>query len=195
MHKDLAIVILAAGASSRLGRPKQLELFKGKSLILHTIDVAHEVKPNQVITVLGANFEAIKSEISDRNTTILENEQWAKGMSTSIICGIHYVEREHPLIQKVIFMVCDQPYVNKGLLQALIDKKKETNLPIITSEYLNIKGIPTLFDKSMFGILKELTGDVGAGKKIKQNMDIVSSVPFEKGEIDIDQESDLALLD
>jgi molybdenum cofactor cytidylyltransferase len=191
MHDNVAIIILAAGVSKRLGRPKQLEVYKGKSLLQHTIDTAIATNVKNIMVVLGARYELIYSHITYNDLTILNNENWEQGMSTSIVCGLTYITDHSPNIDKVIFMVCDQPYVNTTLLNELIQKNQDTKMPIIASEYLDVKGTPALFDKEIFPSLMKLEGEGGAGKIIKQYSDMVATVPFEKGEVDVDLEGDL----
>jgi molybdenum cofactor cytidylyltransferase len=195
MYDNVAIIILAAGVSKRLGRPKQLELYKGKSLLQHTIDTAIATNVKSIMVVLGARYELIQSHITHNDLIILKNENWEQGMSTSIVCGLTYITDNSPNVDKVIFMVCDQPYVNTTLLNDLIQKNQDTKMPIIASEYLDIKGTPALFDKEIFHSLMKLEGEGGAGKIIKQYTHMVASVPFEKGEVDVDREGDLEGLD
>jgi molybdenum cofactor cytidylyltransferase len=194
MDHQVAIVILAAGTSSRLGRPKQLEIVHDKSLLNHTIDIALATSIEKIVVVLGARFDEIKEHIKGKNVTCVENKSWSLGLSTSIIYGLDWILENNLNINKIIFMVCDQPYIHNELLTSLINTQIKTQLPIVASEYSGIKGIPALFDKSMFGLLKELTGDSGAGKIIKKYPNLVASVPFEKGVVDIDCDEDLTKL-
>jgi molybdenum cofactor cytidylyltransferase len=194
MLSNVGIIILAAGVSKRLGRAKQLEIINGKSLLQHTIDVAIGSNVQKIVVVLGARFNEIKSQIQDNDIVIAENENWEQGMSTSIVFGLSHIVSTMPEIDKVIFMVCDQPYVNTELLQALIQKSHETKHPIVASEYAGIKGIPALFDKEMFASLMQLEGEGGAGKLIRNHLALVATVPFDKGEVDVDSEDDVEKL-
>jgi molybdenum cofactor cytidylyltransferase len=194
MLDDVAIIILAAGESKRLGRAKQLEIFNGKTLLQNSIDVAIGANVKETIIVLGSRFDEIKSEIAENKITILENKNWDRGMSTSIACGLSHVISTSPAIDKVIFMVCDQPYVKTELLKALIDKHEETKFPVVASEYVGICGIPALFANTMFSSLMQLSGEGGAGKLINQQRELVATVPFENGEVDVDRQEDIEKL-
>jgi molybdenum cofactor cytidylyltransferase len=190
-YKNCAIVILAAGDSSRLGRPKQLVEVNGKTLLQHTIDVAIKAKVEMVCVVLGSNYQILEDHIKGRQVEIVHNKNWQDGMATSITCGLNYVLAVQADTDKIIFMVCDQVYVNTELINALMAKQIETQLPIIASAYGETFGIPALFSKEMFGELLELSGETGAGKLIRKYKEKVATVFFDKGEIDVDEESDL----
>jgi molybdenum cofactor cytidylyltransferase len=87
----IGAVILAAGGSSRLGRPKQLIQFRGKSLVRHIVDVAKEAGCAQRVVVLGSERERVEAELKETGVTILENKNWECGMGTSIRAGVKYL--------------------------------------------------------------------------------------------------------
>ncbi len=191
---NYAIIILAAGQSKRLGSPKQLVDFKGKTLLNHAIDTAIETGIKNIFVVLGAQFEEIYSTISGKKMKVIVNKNYKKGMASSIRCGITRISHFEPHIEFCILMVCDQPFVTSDLLLNLISEQKKSNLPIVASEYGEVLGTPALFHNSVFDALYELTGDAGAGKLIKQNREQVAVIPFEKGAIDIDSLEDFKFL-
>ena len=179
------IIILAAGNSQRLGSPKQLLLYNGKSLLQHSIDTAIASHCKPVIVVLGANETKILSEINTRDIEIIQNKYWEEGMASSIRCGITHLQKD-PNITSAILMLCDQPLVTASLLMELVKRKEETKKHIITCFYNEAFGPPALFDKSLFAELLALEGHEGAKKLLIKNPDLVDSIPFAKGEIDID---------
>jgi len=189
-----AIVILAAGSSSRMGRPKQLLPFYGKSLLEHTVDTASETDANPVIVVLGANASLLEKEISEKKVHIAENTGWEEGMASSVRCGIKTLVQIAPYADAAIIMVCDQPFVSPALLNDLVTAQKNTGKAIVTSRYEHAIGPPALFHKTVFAELLGLKGDAGARKIIEQRGDDVATVSFDKGEIDIDTESDYRAL-
>jgi molybdenum cofactor cytidylyltransferase len=191
---NIAIVILAAGTSSRMGSPKQLLDYKGKNLLRHAVDTALETECASVFVVLGANSELLRKELKDKPVTVLENANWQEGMASSIRCGLEYITSTILRPDSIIFMVCDQPYVSSALLLSLIEKKRETKMPIVASSYENKFGTPALFHRSFFPMLMELSGDKGARKLIADNMDKVATVSFPKGITDIDTKEDYELL-
>jgi molybdenum cofactor cytidylyltransferase len=191
---DMAIVILAAGKSKRLGSPKQLLSFNGKNLLQHAVDEALGTGCQSVFVVLGANINLLKKELKDKPVIVIENAAWQEGMASSIRCALQNIMNTILRLDSVIFMVCDQPFVCSDLLLALVEKKQETGKPIAASMYADKKGTPALFHRSLFPELMKLTGDKGAGKLIADNPDKVATVSFPEGNIDIDTASDYELL-
>jgi molybdenum cofactor cytidylyltransferase len=184
--EQCVIVLLAAGMSSRLGRPKQLLMYKNKSLLQHAADAALQTSLRPVVIVVGANSDAMKKQMEGLKVEIAENEAWPEGIASSLRYGLATVQKMKPGADGIIFLVCDQPYVNKSLLDSLLMAQHETGLPIVASSYEGRLGTPALFHKSLFPELLELTGDVGARKLIVQHANDVATVLFPKGHIDID---------
>jgi molybdenum cofactor cytidylyltransferase len=186
---QIAIVILAAGQSSRLGSPKQLLPFNGKSLLRHSVDEA--VKTNlQVIVVIGANGNIMKNELEGLNITVAENKNWKEGMSTSLRCGLIAARSMNKDVDGIIFVVSDQPFVSRRLLNHLLKVQHETGFPIVACDYEKKLATPTLFHKIFFDELMNLQGDTGARKMIEKNKNLAASVPFPEGNVDIDTKED-----
>lgn len=189
MNTETAIVILAAGQSSRLGQPKQLLPFKGKSLLLHMIETAGNVSEN-VFVITGADNSRVESNIKNSNAKIVFNEEWEEGMASSIRCGLSVVKDDLRDLKSVIFMVCDQPFVTTNLLKNLIKENELTGKSIVASAYSEIAGTPVLFDQSVFHELMDLKGDIGARKIITKNHDRLATVDFPLGNVDMDTADD-----
>ena len=189
-----AIVILAAGRSARLGSPKQLLTYKGKSLLKHSVDSALETGCRSVFVILGANIELMRKELKDKPVFLVENTRWQEGLSSSIRCGLEILESAQFMPDNVIFMLCDQPYVTASLLLRLIEKQQKAGKPIVASSYEDKMGTPALFHKIFFPALLELTGDKGAQQLITANLDKVATVQFPEGITDIDTAEDYTLL-
>ncbi len=185
-----AVIILAAGQSSRLGQPKQLLNFKGTSLLQHAINSARQSSLRDIILVLGSEFELIKDAIDLTGVHLASNENWQSGIASSITCGLDAFDLFNPRPDAAIFMVCDQPFVDSALLNQLLAAQKASGKPIVASAYGDIVGIPALFHKSFFNQLQALKGDTGAKKIIQQNPDDTITVPFDQGGIDIDTPDD-----
>ncbi len=188
------IIILAAGRSARLGSPKQLLPYADKNLLQHSIDVAVESSMKPVIVVLGSEIEEIERKIDNSEVIIAKNPDWESGMASSVVCGIKTLNKLHPDIESVILMVCDQPFVNPGLLNDLVRKHMESGSSIVASSYENIMGTPALFHKKHFPELASLEGDTGAKSLFKKHAEILQTIPFEKGGIDIDTIEDYRIL-
>lgn len=189
-----AIIILAAGSSSRYGSPKQLVVIKDKSLLLHAVDTALQTGCKSVFVVLGSEIDLMKNELNNKPVTIVDNTAWEEGMASSIRCGLATTIKEKPSPSFVIFMVCDQPFVSSSLLLKLVEMQKETELPIVACNYGNDKGTPALFHQVFFPSLMKLKGDKGAQKIINDHPGKVASVFFPEGTMDIDTKKDFEIL-
>ena len=183
--KRYAIIVLAAGSSSRFGYPKQLVKHHNESFIRRALSEAAKASGN-VIIVLGANFDMVKKEIKNIPAHIVHNKDWEEGMSSSIRLGLADLLKENAIADAAIFMVCDQPFVTSSLLNELIAKYEETRKPIIACAYQDTIGTPVLFDRTFFPVLLALKGQAGAKKIISENKDATVTVPFPLGYIDID---------
>lgn len=191
---SVGLVILAAGASKRLGQAKQLLKFEDKTLIFHMVKVGLRSVCFPVQVVLGANYLRILKEIENLPVFIDVNPDWQNGMASSISFGLKQINKVYQRLNAVIIMVCDQPYVTAQLINDLVFKYVQSNALIVASAYNGITGVPALFDKKLFPDLLQLSGDAGARKLIKQfNPKFIKSVPFEKGKVDIDTYEDYFL--
>lgn len=186
----IGLIILAAGASTRMGTPKQLLLYQGISLLHHTVNIALESACRPVIIVLGAYFEQIKPEVEQLPVHIVENADWEQGMSTSIQAGIRALTKINPDADAVVITVCDQPFLSVDTIAQLIDAYHYTHQPIIASEYAGTLGVPALFSRHLFSELTALNAAEGARKVIKKYQEKVVQVSFPEGEFDLDTPQD-----
>jgi molybdenum cofactor cytidylyltransferase len=188
---NFGIILLAAGGSSRLGRPKQLLPYGNKTLVQHVLDTALAASPKQMVMVTGAHRELAPENDSFHT---IHNADWKEGIASSIRCGLHAILKNEPGLEAVIFIVCDQPYISATLLKELTDAHAVTGKEIVASAYADTVGIPALFGKSFFTALLQLKGDEGAKRIIMQNPESVAVVGFPQGNIDIDTAGDYAAL-
>ena len=184
------IVILAAGASTRLGKPKQLLHYGGKTLLAHAINEAVNSNADAVVVILGKDANLFKKEIDERKVRVAINSSWEEGMASSVRLGLDILFNAKPYIDAVIIMVCDQPHISSSILNQLIITQQRTTKQIVTSNYGNSIGPPALFHKKYFEELVKLSGDTGARKIIQRNMNDVATILFPEGDIDIDTEED-----
>jgi molybdenum cofactor cytidylyltransferase len=184
------IVILAAGASTRLGKPKQLLQYRGKTLLAHAINEAINSNADAIVVILGKDADLFKKEIDEKKVRVAINSSWEEGMASSLRLGLDTLLTDKPYIDAVIFMVCDQPHVLSSILNELIMTQQKTTKQIVTCNYGDSIGPPALFHKKYFKDLMKLSGDTGARKIIQQNMNDMTTILFPEGEIDIDTEED-----
>ncbi|OKH42970.1 4-diphosphocytidyl-2C-methyl-D-erythritol synthase [Calothrix sp. HK-06] len=182
---QVGIVILAAGASTRMGTPKQLLKFQGRSFLRHTIEIALASVCKAVIVVLGANALQIRDEVSELPVVIVENHNWHQGMGGSIQAGIKTLEHDSN-IDGAILLLCDQPFISVDIINKLVEAFYTTEKSIIASEYKQTLGVPALFARHIFAELMNLNTASGAKQVIQKNEKLVHKVFFELGAIDID---------
>jgi molybdenum cofactor cytidylyltransferase len=190
MSAGCGIIILAAGASTRLGSPKQLLRFENSSLLERTISCACQTGLGPVVVVLGANAESLKNTIPGKEIITVFNGNWQEGMASSIRAGLDKTKEAFPLIEGVIITVCDQPFITSQLLNDLYNKHKESRKPVVAAAYRDILGTPVFFHRSLFDELNELKGDRGAKQIVNKGSSRLASVPFPMGETDIDTKED-----
>ena len=185
------IIILAAGASTRLGSAKQLLPYRGTTLIRHILTVALESHARPVIVVLGAAHQSVAAEIGEmQDVHPVFNDAWQEGIASSIRTGITHLTTIAAECDKAILAVCDQPLIDARHLDSLISQQARGLYPIVASEYGDTLGTPALFDHGLFGQLLSLRGDVGARQIIAGHTDHIGVVPFPGGEKDIDTRHD-----
>lgn len=184
------LILLAAGASSRLGSPKQLLDFAGSKLLQHAIDTALASNAIHLVVVLGANADIIKQGLKNTTAEMIVNDEWKEGMASSIRFGLQTLVKLNPDVEAVVLMVADQPFVTADLLNELMELSKKEQRSIVASKYGTTFGTPVLFTKRFFQELLGLTGDVGAKSLVRKYLDEVAFIPFPKGEIDIDTVED-----
>lgn len=184
------MIILAAGNSSRLGKPKQLLDFKGKSLLRRITDEASQDPDHRVCVVLGALHETIQKELTGTKVEKVINLHWEKGMSGSIKTGLTSLLQTDPGLEQCIITVCDQPYVNAMVFKGLNELRARDQKGIIATGFAGTWGVPVLFSNRYFKDLLTLEGPEGAKKIIKKYRDDMAIFSFEPARFDIDTEED-----
>jgi len=180
---------LAAGDSSRLGRPKQELLYRNETLLEHAVACSLR------IAAPGPRSAGVK--VIDRDKTycdeyleVLLNENADEGMASSVRLAV----KNSLDAEAIILMVCDQPFVTSDILMNLIETYLNTGKGIVACSYANTFGPPALFSKKYFPELLQLRGDVGARKVIEHHPEDTALIDFPKGNIDIDTEADYEFL-
>ncbi len=191
MQNKIAVVILAAGASKRMGTPKQLLKWGHNTLISHTIQTILKLKIEDVYVVLGANFQLIKNTIEHFPITVLKNENWEDGLGTSIACASNNILKGTKNIDGLLFVLADQPFINKDYLYEIILSFTCQKKQIIASSYENQKiGVPALFDRFYTKQLSKLKDDFGARHILKINEPFVKTLKPHVKNVDLDFRED-----
>jgi len=190
MEESTGIIILAAGNSSRLGKPKQLLKYNGYTLLRNTIIQAKLVPNSVVIVVTGAYKKNVDKELATTAAKVVNNPEWETGMASSIVIGLDALRTLNPEIKACIFTVCDQPFVTAQVFKDLLEQHLVTGKGIVASAYAETIGTPMLFSNDYYEALFNLTGQDGAKKLAQLHKEDLATIPFEKGAIDIDTTDD-----
>jgi molybdenum cofactor cytidylyltransferase len=182
------LVILAAGASTRLGKPKQNLIYQNNTLLQRAIETCLASVCRPIIVILGANAEVIRPTIETLPVHIFYNKEWREGIASSIKLGIAELQKFEPAITSAILMLCDQPFISTSLLNELLHAKEKKG--IIASAYNDTIGAPVLFDAKYFDELSLLTGAEGAKKLLAKYPGNVHAIAFPLGGVDIDTVED-----
>jgi molybdenum cofactor cytidylyltransferase len=182
----IACLLLAAGSSSRMGKPKMLLPFNGKTLLQHAIDEVNKLSDNKLLVVTGRHHDLTEKILLEQKISFVENKNWEEGMGSSIQTGMQYILEKYSEPENVIILVCDQPYLSSSLLLQLIAAQEQTGRGISVSAYDNTFGTPVLFTKKYFNQLVLFNGQAGAKKIVYQFIEDTVAVDFPKGNIDID---------
>jgi CTP:molybdopterin cytidylyltransferase MocA len=177
-----AAVVLAAGASVRLGEPKQLVRLAGETLLQRAIRTAHKAGCAPVVVVLGADALQIRALTDLSDAVVAINDEWSEGMASSIRVGMQMLESVANQTAGVVLMTCDQPAVTSEHLLALMERGETT-----ASHYAGRNGVPAYLPSTEFAQLMELRGDAGARDLLCE----AEAVELAGGELDIDTAEDL----
>jgi molybdenum cofactor cytidylyltransferase len=182
-------VILAAGASRRLGQPKLLLPYQGTPLLRRAVTAAEGGGCVAVLVVLGADRERYRPLLRDTAARVVVNPDHAEGMSTSIRAGILALPAA---CDAALILLADQPRIDAAIVRRLIAAYERTGRPIIAARYGSVLGAPALFDRSLFLELLLLEGDQGARQVIETHAADVAEVTIPaEAALDVDRPEDL----
>lgn len=187
-NSNIVILILAAGASSRMGSIKQLLPWKNTTLLGNAIETAKKVSTD-VYVVLGASAEEIKSTVKEEVHFVI-NKDWENGLGSSIAYGVETIANNNKNYEGVLVMLADQPFINNNYLKELILLFKTKDKGIIATNYGSQVGVPVLFSVNYFNELQQLNKDFGAKNILKKYNEDVLKIQSKGKEKDIDTPED-----
>tara|TARA_B110000046_G_scaffold186036_1_gene231678 strand:+ start:8795 stop:9397 length:603 start_codon:yes stop_codon:yes gene_type:complete len=191
--KNIAVLILAAGKSSRMNSIKQLEKINNKTLLDITVEKVSNLFSENIFCVLGANYDDITQEITSKNIEFINNKNFENGLSSSIVSGINYFNKNKLNFEGIFILLADQPAIEVTYLKAMLALFKKNNNTIIASNYGNKLGVPAIFPEKYFTDLLLIKGDKGAKEFInKRKSEVLCSKPTTNF-FDIDTKRDLEL--
>ena len=182
-RERVAGILMAAGASTRLGQAKQLLEWKGRPLIAHGARTALDAGLDPVVVVIGHRADEMRAALRSMTVTLVENPRWPEGMSTSMQAGLSALPDD---IDAAMFLLVDQPRIEARHLKAMIAVHRASSKHIVVSAFRGGRASPTLFDRALFDQLLRITGDVGGRS-------IIDAYPGMVEPVEADDE--LALLD
>lgn len=191
----IGIIVLAAGASTRMGQAKQLLRYKGETLLRRAVRVALDSQCRPVIVVLGAQARELHAEVADLAAQVVVNQTWAEGLSASIRCGLTALEAATAgEAEAAVLMLCDQPFVNAADIKRLVATYQAKHPLVVAAEYEaageQTRGVPALFSRALFAELLALRGAAGAKRVIARHAQQAIFIAVPEAAFDIDTPAD-----
>jgi molybdenum cofactor cytidylyltransferase len=203
-----AAIVLAAGASTRLGdgRSKQLLRYQGRTLLRNSVEQALASSCRPVVVVLGAEVERCQRELAGLDVHVTINPEWADGMGSSIRAGMTALAASAADARAVVITLCDQPLVTAAFIDRLVQRYvtetetgTESAVPTVAAEYDGRPGVPALFPRSRFAELSRLDGAAGARHLLRatparRDAKDVVTLPCPEAAVDVDTITDYEAL-
>ena len=181
---------MAAGASTRLGQPKQLMEIDGKPLLVRVVESIRDSLDGPVVVVLGANETIIGEVLVELDVSTVLNPDWESGMGSSIAVAVRHLLQINDDLSGILVSVCDQPFLTAKVIEGLSEANAQQPDLIVASGYADTNGPPVIFPEELFEELGKLTGKHGAKHLLISHATKVISFPFPKGEFDLDTAQD-----
>lgn len=169
-HTSIAAVVLAAGRSTRLGRPKQLLSLGDKPLLAYVLRRVRQASVDRRSIVLGHASDEIEQAVDLSGFEILRNPHHRDGQSTSVRTA---VERLRDEVSAIIFVLGDQPLLASAVIDQIADSYRESPAKIIQPRFAEGPGNPVLIDHALFDELSQLTGDTGARPILREQQELI----------------------
>jgi len=185
----LGAVVLAAGASSRMGAVKPLLEVGGRTLLARAADAALEAGAHPVMVVLGANAALVRAGLGARAVDTVVNAGWISGMASSIRAGVAALLAAAPELDAILVTPCDQPALSAEVIRHLARLSRTTGR-IAAARYGGRVGAPAVFGREDFAALQELSGDEGARRLLNGSPEKVAAADFPELAVDLDSPED-----
>lgn len=170
------LVLLAAGASVRMGRPKQLLEISGRPLVRHCALAALASPARPIVVVLGSGENLIRPHLEDLPITVVVNPDWKEGMGLSLRFGVATLQEAAPNLEALVVALADHPHLSGELIRRLLEKQFATRRSIVTARTRDRNTPPVLFLRSHFAALLETSGDRGANSLLREHAEQVATV-------------------
>jgi CTP:molybdopterin cytidylyltransferase MocA len=203
-HPRFGAVVLAAGASTRLGQPKQLVMYEGQPLVVRAALAALRSGANPVVVVVGAHADAVRAALFGLPVTLVTNPAWADGVGTSVAAGVRALRDSVPDVRGVLLTLADQPLVDSSALVRLADAwllrathsrpNSSGETAVAAAVHAHTVGAPAIFGRASFEQLCALGGDAGAARLLRTTDGHVRRVYMPEAAVDVDTPDDLLRL-
>ena len=189
---QIGAVILAAGKSERMGKPKILMPVEDKPMFLHSVEMAIQSNLSPIYVVGGEHINRIQNATCGYPVLTIDNKDYKEGMSTSLKLGIAAIKNQ---CDAVMVFLADQPFIAKIVIETMTkyyESNHRNGVKILRAKYKNIPGHPILFDSSLFDEFDTIQGDIGGKSIIQRHINSLHWIPFENDVwgIDIDTMED-----
>jgi len=176
-----------------MGQPKQLLRFRGTSLLRRAIDTACAVPAEQVIVVLGHAADQLLPELEGTGATVVINDQWMEGVSTSLRGGLAAVSSD---ARGVFIYPADMPLLTSDALRELARRQQVSGRPAAMTETGGVRGVPVFVTRPLFPALMIQEGDVGGAQYLRAHPESVEAVHFGDPDLvrDVDRPEDYSRL-
>ncbi len=164
-------LVLGAGGSKRLGRPKQLLAYGDGTLLGHVVGVARSAAFDQLIVAIGGAADEVREQVDLTGAEVVVNEAYGEGCSSSIAAALGAVD---PRAEVLVLMLGDQPGVSAETVATLLAGRGDA--PLAVCRYDDGRGHPIAFSREVFAELAELHGDKGVWRLLDQRADEVAEV-------------------
>lgn len=187
-NESLGTILLAAGGSSRLGRPKQLIEIDNEPLVRRQARLLLALQPACVVVVTGAEADAVGAALSDLPVTLVHNPVWADGMGRSLACGIRAMPER---VRATLVLLCDQWRIVLPDLEALVAVWGQNPTLAVTAQWEDGTGPPAILPRALFQRLAGLRGNVGARQVLKRLPEDVRRLSLPHAAFDLDSAADV----
>jgi len=185
----VAGIVLAAGSSRRMGQPKQLLPFRGRTVIERVVENALASSLQRVFVVLGHEAERIKPLLEQKNVTTVINSAYETGQSSSLKAGLNAIPAN---FDAALFLLGDQPLVTAETIDLIMAGFADSHAPIVIPTFDGQRGNPVLFSRETFSLMDTLNGDCGARTLFQEYAGRIRSIEVQTPAIlmDLDTEED-----